>query len=189
MHKALAAATLVLLLSAAVAGAASCEQQPPSDDSRLAHEVLIFWRDLERKLVEMTEDFPEGRHSYKPTADARAFSDIVHHVAEENFVYVQTARGERVDRDALSRRHFSTKAELAGFLKRSFGEGAALIENTTDRDMLDHVTTPYGKRLTRLAFWLELVQHAAEHYGNLVTYYRLNGLVPPETRRAQPPAR
>lgn len=188
VQKAIAAAALALSLGAAAVGAAACHQQTPSFEARLAHEVLTFWHDLERKLVEMSEDFPEARDAYKPTPEARSFSDIVHHVAEENFVYIQTARGERVDRDSLRRGHFSTKGELAGFLKKSFDEGAALLANTTDRDMLDQVTTPYGKRLTRLAFWLELVQHAAEHYGNLVTYYRLNGLVPPETRRAQQPS-
>lgn len=136
----------------------------------------------------MSEDFPEERYPYKPTPEVRSFSDIVHHVAEENFVYVQTARGERVDRDSLGRRHFTARRDLVAFLKKSFDEGAALIANTTDRDMLDQVTNPYGKRLTRLAFWLELVQHAAEHYGNLVSYYRLNDLVPPETRRMQQPS-
>lgn len=180
-------ATLVLALSGAGIAAGSCGQQPRSPESRLAHEVLVFWHDLERKLVEMSEDFPEALHAYKPTPEARSFPEVVHHVAEENFAYVQTARGERVDRDSLRRRQFGTRSELASFLKRSFDEGAALIANTTDRDMLDEVTTPYGKRLTRLAFWLELVQHAAEHYGNLVTYYRINDLVPPETRRAQQP--
>jgi uncharacterized damage-inducible protein DinB len=188
-----AAATLALSLNvaaiaviAAVAAVATpaCRQQP-AVDSRVAHELLTSWYDLERKLLEMAEDFPEDRYGYKPTREVRSFSEILHHVTEENLVYVQTARGERVDRDALDRQHVNGRKELVEFLKKSFDEGAALIANTTDRDMLEQVTNPYGKRLTRLAFWLELVQHAAEHYGNLVSYYRLNDLVPPETRRMQ----
>jgi hypothetical protein len=191
-----AAVTLVLSLSVAAIVAAiaaivapACRQQPAVDsDSRFAHELLTSWYDLERKLVEMAGDFPEERDAYKPTPAVRSFSEILHHVAEENFVYVRTARGERVDRDALDRQPVNGRRELVEFLKRSFDEGAALIAHTTDREMLEQVTNPYGRRLTRMAFWLELVQHAAEHYGNLVSYYRLNDLVPPETRRMQQPS-
>lgn len=166
-------------------GGPACRRSSQATDSRLAREMLVFWNDLGRKLVEMAADFPEERDAYKPTPEVRGFAEILHHVAEENYVYLQTARGERVDRDSLSRRHLGTRKELAGFLEQSFDQGAALVVTTTDTQMLEQVTNPYGKRLTRLAFWLELIQHAAEHYGNLVTYYRLNGLVPPETRRAQ----
>jgi len=135
----------------------------------------------------MAEDFPEDRYAYRPTPNVRQFSEILRHVAEENFVYLQTARGEPVNRDSSSQRG-NPRAEMAGFLKDSFEQGAAVIADTSDEEMLEQVTTPYGKRLTRLAFWLELVQHAAEHYGNLVTYYRLNGLIPPETRRTRQPS-
>ncbi|MGH9314146.1 MAG: DinB family protein [Vicinamibacterales bacterium] len=188
MRKALAITTLVILLSAGAIAGPACHPSQASD-LRLAREVLVFWNDLGRKLVEMAEDFPEERYGYRPTPEARGFAEILHHVAEENYVYLQTARGERVDRDALSRRKLGTRTELTGFLKESFDQGGALVANTTDAQMLEQVTTPYGKRLTRMAFWLELVQHAAEHYGNLVTYYRLTGMIPPETRRARPAPR
>jgi len=185
-----AAVTLVLSLSVASIAAHACGQQPPAGDSRLAHEVLTSWYDLERKLVAMCEDFPEERYAYKPTPEVRSFSDIVHHVAEENFVYIQTARGEQIDRATpWGAGNAPARKDLVAFLKKSFDDGAALIGKTTDREMLDQVSNPYGRRMTRLAFWLELVQHAAEHYGNLVSYYRLNGLVPPETRRMQQPPR
>src|SRR5262245_6539245 len=127
------AALRSLIVAAIAAIAAPACRQQPAVESRFAHELLTAWYDLERRLVEMAEDFPEERHAYKPTPAVRSFSDILHHVAEENFVYVQTARGERVDRDALDRRPVNGKRELVAFLKKSFDEGAALIANTTDR--------------------------------------------------------
>ncbi len=184
MRNAPAAVTLVLSLSVAAIATQACGQRPPFE-SRVGYQVLTSWYDLERKLVEMCEDFPEERYAYKPSPEARSFSEIVRHVTEENFAYIETARGEPINRGFLGSRRLDVRKELVASLKQSFDEGAALIASTSDRDMLDQVTNPYGKRLMRLAFWLELVQHAAEHYGNLVTYYRLNGLVPPETRRMQ----
>jgi hypothetical protein len=183
-----ASTTLVILLSAGAIGRPASHPSQASD-SRLAREVLVFWNDLGRKLIAMAGDFPEERYGFKPTPEARGFAEILYHVAEENYVYLQTARGERVDRNVLHRRKVGTRTELTRFLKESFDQGKALIANTTDAQMLEQVKTPYGKPLTRMAFWLELVQHAAEHYGNLVTYYRLIGVVPPETRGARPAPR
>lgn len=157
--------------------------------SRLASETLAFWNDVGRKLVDMADDLPQDSYAYRPMPDVRSVAEIVHHVAEENYVYIRTERGEPVAREALRRQAVGSKTALVEFLKRSFSEGAALLKDTTDARMLAQINNPYGKRLSRLAFWLELVQHGAEHYGNLVTYYRVLGLVPPETRRAQPSSR
>ena len=79
--------------------------------------------------------------------------------------------------------NFKGKADLAALIKRSYDEGAALLEQAGDAQMVEAVKNPYGDYTnSRFAFWMQAAEHAAEHYGNLVIYYRLNGLVPPASR-------
>lgn len=71
-------------------------------------------------------------------------------------------------------------------LKKSVAEGTELIQQTGDAGLSESVKFPFGNRMvSRHAMWMIAVRHAGEHFGNLVVYYRLNGIVPPATRAAQ----
>jgi hypothetical protein len=72
---------------------------------------------------------------------------------------------------------------VVAFVKKSFADGAAAIKMKGDKGMADVVTDPDSNQQTRVSdMAYGLIEHSGEHYGQLVVYYRLAGLVPPESR-------
>ena len=144
--------------------------------------ALASWNDVGRKLIAMAEDFPEGKYDFKPVPAQRSFAEQLLHVAGSNDLFTQVAKGQKPVDDE-SRAHYPTKAAVIGYLKKSFAEGAAVIQAKGDRGMTQTVAdAESGKtlQLTDLAY--EMIEHSGEHYGQLVVYYRIAGLVPPESR-------
>ena len=81
------------------------------------------------------------------------------------------------------RADFKSKAEIVTFVKKAFDDGAAAIKYKGDKGMTDFVVDPFANQQTRVSdmAW-GLIEHSGEHYGQLVVYYRIAGLVPPESR-------
>jgi uncharacterized damage-inducible protein DinB len=140
------------------------------------------WNEIARKLTAMAEDFPEEKYDYKATPAQRSFAEQLLHVAGSNDLFTSVARGKKPVDDE-ERAHFKTKAAVVGYLKKSFADGAAVIQEKGEQAMAGLVTdSESGARLPLSALADELIEHSAEHYGQLVVYYRLSGLVPPESR-------
>ena len=85
----------------------------------------------------------------------------------------------------FSREKYSTKADMVAVLKKSVEEGAALIQQAGDEGMTKPLKFPFApgnQMISQQGLWMAQVEHVGEHYGNLVVYYRLNGIVPPASR-------
>jgi uncharacterized damage-inducible protein DinB len=144
--------------------------------------VLAAWNDVGRKLIAMAEDFPEDKYDFKPVPAQRSFAEQLLHVAGSNELFTQVAKGQK-PMDDESRAHYPTKAAVVAYLKKSFGEGAALIQAKGDRGMTQiAVDAESGQRLQLTDLAYDMIEHSGEHYGQLVVYYRIAGLVPPESR-------
>jgi uncharacterized damage-inducible protein DinB len=144
--------------------------------------LLASWNDIGRKLIAMAEDFPEDKYDFKPTPAQRSFAEQMLHVAGSNDLYTDIARGKKPVDDE-SREHYKTKASVVAYLKKSFADGASAIQQKGDKGMLEMVVEPEGGRtvpLQDLAYGV--IEHSGEHYGQLVVYYRVAGMVPPESR-------
>jgi uncharacterized damage-inducible protein DinB len=144
--------------------------------------LLSSWNEIGRKLIAMAEDFPEDKYDFKPTPAQRTFAEQLLHVAGSNDLYTAVARGKKPVDDE-SREHYKTKAAVVAYVKKSFTDGAAAIKEKGDKGMLEMVVEPEGGRtvpLQDLAYGL--IEHSGEHYGQLVVYYRVAGMVPPESR-------
>lgn len=168
-----------------VVGLAACQQPVPAPPlaSGQAREGLETWNNIGKKLIEMAEDFPEDKYGFRPTKEVRSFGELIRHVAAVNFRYVRQAQGREYKPEEFAMENFKSKADLAALIKSSYEEGAELIGQVSDAQMVEAVKNPYGDYTTsRTAYWMQGVEHAAEHYGNLVVYYRLNRLVPPVSR-------
>jgi len=175
-------AVVFIAIFAVAVGLAGC-QKAPVIESGQAKELLDSWMNNGNKLIEMAEEFPEDKYDYQPTKEVRTFGEIIHHIAAVNLRYVRQAQGQPYNPDEFAAEKFTTKVDVVSLLKRSYQEGAELIQPGTDAQMLEAVKNPYGDYTTsRYAYWMQAVEHAAEHYGNLVVYYRLNGIVPPASR-------
>jgi uncharacterized damage-inducible protein DinB len=146
--------------------------------------VLEAWNDIGRKLIAMAEDFPEDKYDFKPTPAQRSFAEQLLHAANANYFFTNPAIGQKPPAGEDPKRdQYKTKADVVAFVKKTFADGAAAIKAKGDRGMADVVPDPEGHGLVRVSdLAYGLIEHDGEHYGQLVAYYRLSGLVPPESR-------
>ena len=146
--------------------------------------VLESWNEIGRKLTAMAEDFPEDKYDFKPTPAQRSFAEGLLHAANANYFFTNLALGQKPPAEEDPKRdHFKTKADVVAFVKKAFADGAAAIKEKGDKGMSALVVDPDAHQQVRvydLAYGL--IEHDGEHYGQLVVYYRLAGLVPPESR-------
>jgi hypothetical protein len=136
--------------------------------------VLRRWNGVGKKLITMSEDFPEDKYDYRPNDQVRTFAQQLLHVAGVNYYVINPAMGHKdvaVDEDP-SRDKYKTKADVVAYVKKSVADGAEAIEKSGDAAVVDN-----------LGAWVGIIEHMGEHYGQLVVYYRNNGIVPPDSRR------
>jgi len=146
--------------------------------------VLESWNDIGRKLIAMAEDFPEDKYDFKPTPAQRSFAEQLLHASNANYFFTNLVRGEKPPAEEDPKRdQYKTKADVVTFVKKAFADGADAIKAKGDKGMSDLVVDPFGHQQTRISdAAYGFIEHSAEHYGQLVVYYRLSGLVPPESR-------
>jgi DinB superfamily len=146
--------------------------------------VLDSWNDIGRKLIAMAEDFPEDKYDYKPTPAQRSFAEQLLHAAGANYFFSDPAMGKKMPAGEDPKRdQYKTKADIVAFVKKSFADGAAAIKAKGDKGMSDLLVDPFAHQQIRvLDMAYGFIEHCGEHYGQLVGYYRMAGLVPPESR-------
>jgi hypothetical protein len=145
--------------------------------------VLEQWNDIGRKLVAMAEDFPEDKLGYKPQPESRTFQANLVHAAGAMYFFTDPAMGKKPRyADDPKDVKITNRAELVAFVKKAVEDGAAAIKAKGDKGLNEAVDdgNSHLDRLYDLAYGL--IEHSGEHYGQLVVYYRNNGLVPPESR-------
>jgi uncharacterized damage-inducible protein DinB len=181
----LTAALLALALVAVPAHAQDAKKDvavKPADSPSQA--VLAAWNDVGRKLIAMAEDFPEDKYDFKPTPAQRSFAEQLLHAANANYFFTNPAMGQKPPAEENPKRaDFKTKADIVAFVKKAFADGAAAIKAKGDKGMSDIIVDPYEHkqyRITDAAYGF--IEHSGEHYGQLAVYYRIAGLVPPESR-------
>jgi len=149
-----------------------------------AQVLLENWNDVGRKLIAMAEDFPEDKYDFKPTPAQRSFAEQMLHAAGANYFFTNPAMGLKPPPgEDPKREQYKTKAAIVEFVKKSFADGAAAIKQKGDKGLNDLIVDPFANQQTRVSdmAW-GLLEHCGEHYGQLVVYYRVAGLVPPESR-------
>jgi len=178
---AILAATLALPALAQDAMKKDEAVKPPDSPSKV---VLDSWNDIGRKLIAMAEDFPEDKYDMKPTPAQRSFAEQLLHMAGANYYFTNPATGQKGSVDENPKRDkYKTKADIVAFVKKSFADGAAAIQAKGDKGMSDLIVDPFAHQQVRVYdFAYGFIEHCGEHYGQLVVYYRLAGLVPPESR-------
>lgn len=145
---------------------------PAVDGVRALYDQAKGW------IVASAEKMPEEHFSFQPTAEVRTFGQILGHIANASYMFCATALGEqpgqRPDAEDLT-----TKAELVSALNQAFAYCDRAYAITEAQAM--EPATMFGREHTKL-FVLEFnMGHDFEHYGNLVTYMRIKGIVPPSS--------
>ncbi len=164
----------------AAVAASSLFAQSPSPG--MAKELVAAWERAAADIIDVAEAMPEERYDFKPTPEMRTFGDQLVHVAGIVQRFIDTAKGTKSESDHP---HTTmTKSEVVGLLKQTFQAGQGMIVPLTDAQLVEPVKFPFGDRMvTRHGFWMGPIYQVANHYGQLVVYLRLNGIVPPATAR------
>jgi len=155
--------------------------KPPDSPSKA---VVDSWNDIGRKLIAMAEDFPEDKYDFKPTPAQRSFAEQLLHAGGVNYYFINPLTGKKPPADEdMKRDQYKTKADIVAMVKKSFADGASAITGKGDKGLSDLVVDPFGNQQVRVIdYAYGFIEHCGEHYGQLVVYYRLAGLVPPESR-------
>lgn len=146
--------------------------------------VLDQWNDIGRKLIAMAEDFPEDKYDFKPTPAQQTFGQRLLHAANVNYFFTNVVLGQKPpSMEDANREAYKTKADIAAYVKKSFADGAAAITQAGEGGMNKLVTDPFSQDRVRVSdFAYGFTEHSGEIYGQLAVYYRVAGLVPPESR-------
>jgi len=144
--------------------------------------VLDSWNEIGRKLTAMAEDFPEDKYDFKPTPAQRSFAEQLLHAAGASYYFTNPVMGQKPPAGEDPKRdQYKTKADIVAFVKKSVADGAAAIQSKGEKGLMQ--TVVYGEQKARvLDIAYGIIEHGGEHYGQLVVYYRLAGLVPPESQ-------
>jgi uncharacterized damage-inducible protein DinB len=182
--------TLTLILGVAILGLPAWTQETAKKDSAPkpalspSQVVLESWNDIGRKLIAMAEDFPEDKYDFKPTPAQRSFAEQLLHASGANYFFTNLCLGQKPPAEEDPKRdQYKTKADVVAFVKKSFADGAAAIKAKGDKGMIDLVVDPDSNQQVRVSdMAYAFIEHSGEHYGQLAVYYRVAGLVPPESR-------
>jgi hypothetical protein len=175
--------------SAAAASVPQAQQSqaPPTIASTVDREVSI----IEKEIVEAAEAMPEDKFDFSPESlkipggeykDVRTFALQVKHVAASNYALWSPLTGDKFPENFMGGngpQDLKTKADILKFLKNSFALGHQAAATLTTENMLQ---TAEHSKSTRLHLATFAVAHAFDHYGQMVEYLRMNGIVPPASR-------
>jgi hypothetical protein len=173
--------------SATHAAAAQSPQSPPTVASAVDGEISA----IEKQILDVAEVIPEDKFNFSPESlnirgsdykGVRSFAAQLKHVAASNYFIWSPLTGDRLPEglnDGNGPADLKTKAAIIRFLKDSFALGHRAAATLTSDNMLQLLQDGKSTRLHRAEFG---VAHAYDHYGQMVEYLRMNGIVPPASR-------
>ncbi len=184
---------LALVLLAGISSGSAFAQS--ADPRFFTAGVERQYKDIQALVLKTAEKVPEDLYAFKPTPEVRSLGGVLGHIADGNNLLCRFAAGDPVDIDKIMKDVSSVqvheketaKAEIIAALNESRAFCESVFAKLTDAAAQENVTWFGGK--TPKAMMLTFVtSHSWEHYGNLVTYMRLKGIVPPSSE-PRPPTR
>jgi uncharacterized damage-inducible protein DinB len=175
----------LLIRIVAVAGWLGCLMNIGSgslwaESNPLSASVRRDYQGIRDYFIRAAEKMPEADYGFKPTPEVRSFGEQVAHVADDQYNLCAPARGEtRKAAYTEIENTLSRKADLVRALKQAFAYCDAAYDALTDASGAEAASG--GKRMTKFGMLNWNLWHTWEHYGNVVVYLRLKGLVPPSS--------
>lgn len=174
---------LALWLVGAVFGVSVCAAQNPISDQLRAQ-----WESSRKQMTQISDAMPADKFDYRPVPEVRSFGEIVSHFAAENTSWMEVIEGTSkvktgAEFEEMTKRFdgLKTKPEIMKALSDSYDYGARVLARLNDQKAM---TPPdaFGMKSPMWAVIMNDIGHTKEHYGNLVTYLRMNHIVPPASR-------
>jgi len=175
MHKIVPTILLCLLALTAFAQEKQSPENPFSTTNKRSYERT------KGILLRSAEKMPEENYSFKPVDTVRSFGQIIGHVADAQYLFCSTASGEKNPGLNIEKTK-TAKADLVAALKDGFAYCDKVYDSMTDAASSQMVNF-FGNNASKFAVLQLNVGHNMEHYGNLVTYMRIKGVVPPTSEQ------
>jgi uncharacterized damage-inducible protein DinB len=148
--------------------------------NRLSTDTKFWYETVKKDTIRAAEKMPVENYSFRPAPTVRTFGQLIGHIADDQYFFCMPVKGDTFERKI--ERDFSAKVDLVVKLKEAFAYCDAVYDGLTDARGVESVKTFAGDR-TKLS-WLSFnYAHTYEHYGNIVTYMRIKGLVPPSSEK------
>jgi uncharacterized damage-inducible protein DinB len=147
---------------------------PIAAPNPLTTTLSIFRSNMQDKIMKSADAMPESQYSYRPTKDVRSFAEILNHVGDISYVLCSNVKGEATPAPATAK---GSKTEIMAYLKGAFAYCDGVYSGFTDAHLNDPADF-WGHKTNKMFILTQVGNHDALHYGNLVTYLRLNGLEP-----------
>jgi uncharacterized damage-inducible protein DinB len=169
--------------------AASASAQRDEVPKNIADSIAGTLHWSEQQFAAAAEVMPENKYLFIPSAGnfegARSFAEQVKHVACANFAFFNEIEGKTPPElcEKGGPNPAKSKAELVKYLKDSFEYGDRVLATINAQNALDRVEGRYGGPNTKLGIAVTAVWHVADHYGQIVEYLRMSGIVPPATQQ------
>lgn len=184
-------APLILLACSGLALAQTAAK--PATERRTIQQVLDrAVKNVEQEFVPAAEAMPEDKYSFAPSngefKGVRTFAQQVKHVAASNYEFGAAILGEKppteVGKDENGPDSVKSKAEILKYLSDSFAYVHKAVATIDDTNVVEPMKSPFGEgTVTRLGMATLTVGHCFDHYGQMVEYLRMNGIIPPASRR------
>ena len=177
------AASLIAASAFAQAPAAAAPSQPPSSGAVLVRLAQGAWANAKRDIVESADQMTEANYAFKPVDSVRTFGQIIAHVADSNYFYCARAKAEAPPvPDGTLEKTATAKAAIVKALAESVTYCDAVYASLSEKSAAEIVKM--GNNMNpRVQPLFANASHNVEHYGNLVTYFRIKAMVPPSTKR------
>jgi len=193
----LTAALLLAAASAYTQGAkdspaagASASPSTPTIASAIDRQISL----VEKEVVDAAEAMPEDKFDFSPEKlnlpgsdykGVRTFGEQLKHIAASNYLIWSPITGEKPPdtvNDGKGPDNMKAKAEIIKFVKDSFAFGHKAVATLNSSNLVEPITSKSGRQTTRLFQATFAAAHCFDHYGQMIEYLRMNGIVPPASR-------
>ena len=173
------------VFAVALCAPALCFAQTPKPGANpVSRAIKGQWDSAKKNLTDSADLMPDANFSFKPVDSVRTFGAILAHVAGANYVFCSAALGEKAPHaEDEFEKSATTKPAISKALRDSIAYCDKAYAALTDQSAGENVAMPFGMASSpRASALVGNIGHLAEHYGNLVTYFRIKGMVPPTSR-------
>ena len=174
---------LALLLVLCTASAARAQQAkgPDAAANPLSAAMFTEYSIIKGYIIKAADEMPEANYGFQPTPAVRTYGQLIAHLADSQYDFCAAAKGEKNPHPDSFEKTTTAKADLVKALAGGFAYCDAMYAGLSDshlKDKRDHI----GRPANRLFIVSLNAAHDDEHYGNIVTYLRIKGLVPPSSQ-------
>ncbi len=180
----LASASLLLILTASSLAAQSPAPAQPRPPQTYPVFLQAQYASLKRNVIGSAEKMPAEHFAFKPAPEVMTYAGLLGHIIDVQYGFCNAVKGGANPAAGKALDKLTDKAALVPAVKEAFAycdDAFAALTNENALEMLTMGTAPNQRQVARANQLTMVIAHGNEHYGNLVTYMRIHGIVPPSS--------